>query len=141
MAKTKLHPIPTRDPISGGEFYVSELRCDESGVTLRGQFEVPRFATLDAEQMHFLETFLRCRGMISSVEKELGISYPTVRGRLDALLEALDLTPVKERESKDGKDEKKKDKGLDKKRAILDQLERGEITAEEAKTKLKGGIA
>lgn len=141
MAKTKLHPIPARDPISGGEFYVSELRCDESGVTLRGQFEVPRLATLDAEQAHFLETFLRCRGMISSVEKELGISYPTVRGRLDALLEALDLTPVKERESKDGKDEKKKDKGLDKKRAILDQLERGEITAEEAKTKLKGGIA
>lgn len=137
MSKTKAHAIPTKDPVSGGDFYVSELKCDDSGVTLRGRFEIPRFATLDAEQTHFLETFLRCRGMISSVEKELGMSYPTVRSRLDALLEALELAPVKEKEEK----KKDRDKVLDKKRAILDQLERGEITAEEAKAKLKGSNA
>ena len=139
MGKLKLNPIPQKDPISGGELYVSELQCDESGVSLRGKFEIPRFATLDAEQTHFLETFLRCRGMISSVEKELGISYPTVRGRLDSLLDALNLAPVKEKEDKDKKREK--DRVLDKKRTILDQLERGEITAEEAKAQLKGGTA
>lgn len=137
MSKTKARTIPTKDPVSGGDFYVSELKCDDSGVTLRGRFDIPRFATLDAEQTLFLETFLRCRGMISSVEKELGISYPTVRSRLDALLEALDLAPVKEKEEK----KKDRDKALDKKRAILDQLERGEISAEEAKAKLKGSNA
>lgn len=135
MGKTKLHPLPQRDPVSGGELYISEVRNDDSGVSIRGQFEIPRFGGLDAEQSHFLETFLRCRGMISTVEKELGISYPTVRSRLDALLEALDLAPVKEREEKDKK------KVTDKKRSILDQLERGEITAEEAKSRLKGGGA
>ena len=138
MGKLKLSPIPQKDPISGGELFVSELHCEESGATLRGRFEIPRFAALDAEQTHFLETFLRCRGMISSVEKELGISYPTVRGRLDSLLDALDLAPVKEKEDKD---RKKDNKVLDKKRSILDKLEKGEITAEEAKAQLKGGTA
>jgi hypothetical protein len=122
--------LPSQDPISGGELYVSELTCDESGVSIRGRFEIPRYARLDAEQSKFLETFLRCRGVINAMERELGISYPTVRARMDALLQALDLTPVKE-------DAPRKDKASDTKRTILDQLERGEITAEEAKTKLK----
>jgi hypothetical protein len=132
MEKTKLLPIPPKDPVSGGELYISELACEESGVTLRGKFEVPKYAKLDAEQARFLETFLRCRGMLNSVERELGISYPTVRSRLDALLEALDLPPVKEEAGA------KKPKMVDR-RKILDQLERGEITPEEAKSKLRGG--
>jgi hypothetical protein len=65
----KLHPIPARDPVSGGEFYVSELRNDESDISLRGHFALPKYARLDPEQAHFLETFLRCRGTISAVEK------------------------------------------------------------------------
>lgn len=67
--------------------------------------------------------------MMNQVEQELGISYPTVRGRLDALLASLDLTPVKERTAR---------KSLrDDRRAILDKLEKGEITADEAKEKLR----
>lgn len=130
MGTRNLNMLPSQDPISGGELYVSELTCDESGVSIRGRFEIPRYARLDAEQGKFLETFLRCRGVINAMERELGISYPTVRARMDALLHALDLTPVKE-------DAPRKDKASDTKRTILDQLERGEITAEEAKTKLK----
>lgn len=129
MSEEKLHPIPARDPVSGEPLYVSELTCDASGVRITGRFEVPAYARLDAEQRVFLETFLRCRGMLNSVERELGISYPTVRARLDGLLEALDLAPVKE-------ETPKKPKTADKKRKVLDQLEKGEITAEEAKAKL-----
>jgi hypothetical protein len=132
MSKEQMYPIPARDPVSGGELYISELSSDESGVTIRGRFEVPRYARLDPEQAHFLETFLRCRGMISSMEKELNLSYPTVRARLDSLLETLGLSPVKEKE------EGKKEKASEKRRKVLDQLEKGEITAEEAKEKLRG---
>lgn len=135
MGKENLNPLLHRDPVSGGDLYVSELASEESGVTIRGRFEIPRYAKLDAEQARFLETFLRCRGMLNSVERELGISYPTVRARLDALLEALDLTPVKDESPKR---EKISDSN---KKKILDQLEKGEITAEEAKERLKEAAA
>jgi len=131
MGQKTLHKIPNSDPVSGGPLYISELTGEESGIQIRGKFEVPVYAKLDKEQGQFLETFLRCRGMISCVEKELGISYPTVRARLDSLLETLELAPAKE-------DAPKKDKSVEKRRKILDQLERGEITADEAKAKLRG---
>ena len=129
MARENLHRIPFRDPVSGGELHISELACEESGVTIRGKFEIPRYATLDAEQTKFLETFLRCRGMLNSVERELGMSYPTVRARLDTLLDSLGFTPMKE-------DNSKKERNGDKRRKILELLERGEITSEQAKEKL-----
>ncbi len=132
MGKSKLHEIPHRDPVSGEELYISELACDGSGIVIRGKFAIPRYSRLEAEQARFLETFLRCRGMITSMEKELGISYPTVRARLDALLDALDLAPVKD-------DTPKKDKLAEKRRKILDQLESGEISPAEAKVKIRGG--
>src|SRR5438132_797366 len=129
MGQKSLHKIPDSDPVSGGPLYIIELTGEESGIQIRGKFEIPRYARLDKEQSEFLETFLRCRGMISCVEKELGISYPTVRARLDALLESLGLAPAKEESSK---------KSAEKRRKILDQLEKGEITAQEAKAKLRG---
>jgi hypothetical protein len=129
MSKEKLRKLLTRDPVGGGDLYVSELTSDESGISIRGRFEIPRYARIDPEQSRFLETFLRCRGMLNSVERELGISYPTVRARLDALLAALDLAPIKE--------EVKKDKSSERKKQILAELEKGEINAEEAKARLK----
>lgn len=129
MGEKNLYPLPCQDPITGGDLYVSELTCEE-GISIRGRFEIPRYARLDAEQNRFLETFLRCRGVLNAMERELGISYPTVRARLDSLLQALDLTPIKE-------DSPRKEKSEEKKRSILDQLERGEITPQEAKARLK----
>lgn len=130
MGEKNLYPVPCQDPVSGGELHITEVACDESGVSIRGRFEIPRYARLDAEQNRFLETFLRCRGVLNAMERELGISYPTVRTRLDSLLQALDLTPIKE-------DAPRKEKSEEKKRSILDQLERGEITPQEAKARLK----
>ena len=130
MSRDSLYPLPFKDPVTGADLTVSELFCPESGVSIRGRFEIPKYAKLDIEQSKFLETFLRCRGVITAMERELGISYPTVKARMDALLQALDLTPVKE-------ESPKKDKSVETKRAILDQLERGEISAEEAKARMK----
>jgi hypothetical protein len=125
----KEYDIPARDPVSGSRLYVSELSSEDGSVTIRGRFRVPRVSQIDRHHQDFLETFLRCRGVISSVEKELGISYPTVRARLDSLLEALDLEPVKPA--------KRKSEDSELKRSILEQLENGTISAAEAKEKLK----
>ena len=123
-----MHRIPHKDPVSGGELYISELTSEETGITIRGNFEIPRYAKLDTEMLDFLEIFLRCRGMLNGVERELGISYPTARARLDTLLGALNLSPIEARE--------RTDKNADKRKKILEQLENGEITADEAKKKL-----
>lgn len=132
MRDHEFHDIPAADPVTGGELYVSELTAKESGITIRGKFAIPRYAKLDKDHAKFLETFLRCRGMLSSVEKEMGLSYPTVRARLDALLTALDLTPVKV-------ETKEKVSASERQRLVLEQLERGEITAEEAKQRMREG--
>lgn len=123
--------MPTHDPISGKPLHVSELTNEDGSITIRGQFDIPPYARLDEEQARFLEVFLRSRGMLNGVERELGVSYPTVRARLDSLLAALQLTPLREeapRERRSGAQ----------KLSVLEQLEKGEITAEEAKEKLRG---
>ncbi len=96
MSRDDAHPLPAKDPIGGGPLVITEMQAVESGITIRGRFEVPRFARLSGEQARYLETFLKCRGMLNSVERELGISYPTARARLDAVLKALDLHAVRE---------------------------------------------
>jgi hypothetical protein len=96
MDGAKTYPVPARDPVSGGRLIITEVEGPETGVTIRGRFEMPRFAQLSPDQARYLETFLRCRGMLNSVERELGISYPTARARLDAVLKALDLHAVRE---------------------------------------------
>lgn len=78
-------------PICSGELAVTRLHCRSCGTTLEGDFSVGRFARLTREQFALLESFLRSRGNLKEMERELGISYPTVRARVDALLRALGL--------------------------------------------------
>ncbi len=132
MQNDELYDIPPKCPITGGPLYISELTNEESGTTIRGKFRIPKTAMVDQEQQQFLEVFLRSRGVISTVEKELGISYPTVRARLDSLLESLELPPLKE-----DKQTKKRAKDAEAKRRILEMLEEGKITASEAKAKMR----
>ncbi|MBL8067837.1 MAG: DUF2089 domain-containing protein [Armatimonadetes bacterium] len=126
--KDTLHPIPKACPVTGEKMYVSELTSEESGVVIRGRFAMPESAELSDEQKEFLTVFLRARGVISTIEKELGISYPTVRNRIDALLHDMGLEPYKGDRRTDRAEEKAK---------ILKQLEEGEISAAEAKEQLK----
>ncbi len=78
-------------PICSGELAVTRLHCRSCGTTLEGDFNVGRFARLSRDQFALLESFLRSRGNLKEMERELGISYPTVRARVDALLRALGL--------------------------------------------------
>ena len=86
---------------------------------------MPRFSQLKPEQVQFLEVFLRNRGMLNGVERELGISYPTARGRLDGVLEALGLKATEASAEATA--------GTSSPAEILDLLESGEIDAAEAK--------
>jgi hypothetical protein len=78
-------------PICSGELAVTRLHCRSCGTTLEGDFNVGRFARLTREQFALLESFLRSKGNLKEMERELGISYPTVRARVDVLLRALGL--------------------------------------------------
>jgi hypothetical protein len=87
-------------PSCKGHLSIREMECPVCNLTIRAEFEqdsattgsmVDRFRNLTNDEAYFLETFLRCRGIIRDVEAALGISYPTVRARLDGLLNALKL--------------------------------------------------
>jgi len=113
----------TRCPVCRSGMTVSELKCDSCGVSVRGRFEIPALCRLPRELYDFLFVFVRNRGVIREVERELGISYPTVRARLDEVLAALgEAEPAP---------------GVDRER-VVGMLERGEISAEEAERLLKG---
>ncbi|HJT64305.1 MAG TPA: DUF2089 domain-containing protein, partial [Candidatus Limnocylindria bacterium] len=78
-------------PVCSGELEISRLHCSTCGTTIEGEFGVGRFGRLSHEQMALLESFLRSRGNLKEMERALGISYPTVRARVEALVQALGL--------------------------------------------------
>ena len=109
--------IPTLCPACKSTLEITELKCLTCGTILQGEFPINKLISLSDEDSKFLIAFLRSRGNIKEVQERLGISYPTVKNRLDKLLITLGLF--------------KESEGL-KEKEILDTLERGEITAAEA---------
>ena len=83
------HDVISTCPVCSGELAVTRLHCRACGTTLEGDFSVGRFGRLSREQLALLESFLRSRGNLRDMERELGISYPTVRSRVEALVRAL----------------------------------------------------
>lgn len=132
-------------PVCEGELTISRLQCRSCGTALEGEFGVGRFGRLSKEQMSLLESFLRSRGNLKEMERELGISYPTVRGRVDALVRALGLADgeVVEGELDEAgaaaqapEPPAAADLAAER-RAILERLSRREIAADEAATALR----
>ncbi|NLW51316.1 MAG: DUF2089 domain-containing protein [Candidatus Brocadiaceae bacterium] len=95
---------------------VTGMRCDACGTELRGSFSLPRLARLPRELQDVVEVFLSCRGNIKEVERRLGISYPTVSKKLDAV-NLLLAAMGSENEARS---------------RILRQLEAGDLTVAEA---------
>jgi hypothetical protein len=131
-------------PVCEGELTISRLHCRSCGTALEGEFGVGRFGRLSKEQMALLESFLRSKGNLKEMERELGISYPTVRGRVDALVRALGLGEGDEGESE--ADEaasaveapEASDADLaGQRREILERLAKREIAADEAAAALR----
>ncbi|HYY55272.1 MAG TPA: DUF2089 domain-containing protein [Candidatus Dormibacteraeota bacterium] len=109
-----------RCPVCSEALRVTRLECDSCGTRVEGTFALGRFHSLTPEQLQFLETFVRVRGNIKDVERELGVSYPTARARLDAVIRALGF----EVPSEDHQSERRKE--------ILRELSEGKIEADDA---------
>lgn len=123
------HDVISTCPVCSGELAVTRLRCSSCGTTLEGEFSVGRFARLSRDQMALLESFLRSRGNLRDIERELGISYPTVRTRVEALVRSLGFGP---RADEDQGTPEEVPSTPATREAILERLARREITAEEA---------
>jgi len=87
------HDVISTCPVCSGELAVTRLHCRSCGTTLEGEFSVGRFGRLTKEQLVLLESVIRSRGNLRDMERELGISYPTVRSRVEALVRALGFGP------------------------------------------------
>ena len=110
----------SRCPFCEGRLEISRLGCGQCDTSIETTLPIPSFFRLPADLQEFVMTFLRCQGKIRDVEKELGVSYPTVIKRLD-LVNVLLGNQAAPSGRKD----------------ILEQLERGEITVQEATQLLK----
>lgn len=134
-----VHDVISTCPVCSGELTIARLHCRSCGTSLEGEFGVGRFGRLGVEQLALLESFLRARGNLKEMERELGISYPTVRGRLDALVRALGLSDgAGEPTAEDAETEAAEaPDSADARRSILERLARREIGADEAATALR----
>lgn len=112
-------------PVCEAKLKVVRLQCDRCKTGIDGNFELDKFSYLTSEQKEFIEIFVKNRGNIKEIEKDLGISYPTVRRNLDQVIEALgyNVKPIEEEVNK---------------KEILEKLSLGELTSEEALKRLKG---
>jgi hypothetical protein len=110
-------PVPTACPACTRTMAVTELTCPHCQTRVQGVFETPILWRLSPEQLQFVDVFLRCRGNIREVERELGISYPTVRSRLDQVIQVIAGQAPPERPSA---------------HEILDGLGSGRLTFDEA---------
>ncbi|OGO57075.1 MAG: hypothetical protein A2V85_17795 [Chloroflexi bacterium RBG_16_72_14] len=118
-------------PVCANELFVTRLRCGECGTTIEGEFGVGRFGRLTREQLALLESFLRSRGNLRDMERELSISYPTVRARVEALVRALGFGPRDEVEAP-APAIVAADDIMAGRREILERLSRRELSAEDA---------
>ncbi len=141
-----VHDVIATCPVCTDELTITRLHCRACGTALEGEFGVGRFGRLDREQLSLLESFLRSRGNLKEMERELGISYPTVRGRVDGLVRALGLSDAPDATDTDafdaaiGPDALDRDPEsdtTDQRRAILERLARREIDADEAARALR----
>lgn len=126
-------------PVCANELTITRLHCRGCGTSLEGEFGVGRFGRLAREQLTLLEAFLRSRGNLREMERDLGLSYPTIRGRLDALVRTLGLADG-DAAPEPATDEELATEQADvaaERRLILERLARHELSAEDAAAALR----
>lgn len=117
-----MNPVIGQCPICGDTLHVARLHCRSCDTMIEGHFTLGRLYQLSPAQLSFVELFVRCEGKINRVEQELGLSYQAVRTRLTEVIEALGYE-VGDTKSPATPEERHE---------ILDQLNDGQLTAEEA---------
>lgn len=178
-----MNPILTRCPVCGGDLMVTRLHCPACETSIEGAFDpsvantrlqeafspeqlkpLLPFSRLTAEQLQFVLTFVRCEGRFNRMEEEMGLSYPTLRNRLNEIIRAMGYEPSRDEAGRPEiarpdaarmsaeRAEAEQQEALRRARqepaprgpsaperqAILEMLSSGEIDMEEAKRRLRG---
>jgi hypothetical protein len=118
-------------PVCGEKLSITKLGCPRCSTAIEGDFQPCEFCRLPEDDLDFVKVFIKCRGNIKDVEKELGISYPTVRGKLDTVIKNLGFD-ISDKETTRENEAKKTARS-----EILEQLSKGEITPKEATELIK----
>ena len=124
-----MYAAPTRCPVCSSELEITRLHCSACDTSIEGRFAGGPIAHLTAEHLDFIVTFVRCEGKINRMEQEVGLSYPTIRNRLHEVIRALGFEP--------GKDETV-EITAEKRSSVLEDLESGKISADDAMRMLRG---
>ncbi len=155
-----MNPLLTKCPVCGGDLMITRLHCPACETTIEGEFDpgavggrlqeafspeqlkpLLPFSRLSAEQLQFILTFVRCEGRFNRMEDEMGLSYPTLRNRLNEIIRAMGYEPPREEAARPETPPAPPAPGPAERQSILDMLSRGEINLEEAKRRLRGGVA
>jgi hypothetical protein len=125
-----MYSAPRNCPVCGGEMLITRLYCPECDIKMEGHFSFGGLGGLTQEQLAFVETFVACEGKITRVQKALGISYPTVRSRLEETILAMGYEV--------GADDDEIEVDEEVRKQVLDDLAAGRITSEDAVRLLQG---
>jgi hypothetical protein len=121
-----MRPIILKCPSCDGNLTIARLDCPHCKISIDGEFAPPALLKLSGAQIDFIEVFIKNRGVIREVERELGVSYPTVRARLDDVITALGYS------AKSAPDASTADDRGSRRRAVLADLKDGKLTPDEA---------
>ena len=111
----------------GSPFYIERVRLADQEIAIDGRFDVPPLARLAADDQVFVAAFIRCHGSIKQMEKFFGVSYPTIKNRLNrigAQLPFAEIDPPAEEERPTRSE-------------LLSRLERGELTVNDVLARLQ----
>jgi hypothetical protein len=122
-----MHEMLTRCPVCGEPLAVTRLHCRSCSTSIEGQFDFGRLGRLSLEQVGFVETFLRCEGKLNRMEREMGLSYPTLRSRLTEVIRQMGYAVGPEAL---GPSEEERHQ-------VLDELASGKIDSAEAMRRLE----
>ncbi len=126
-----MYPAPTVCPVCQQTLTVTRLHCQACDTAIEGRFQLGGFGQLTPEQLAFAATFIKNEGKLNRLERELDLSYPTLRARLTELIRAMGFEPGQEEAALAGAAE------VDRLR-VLDELAAGNLSADEAIKALRG---
>lgn len=142
------YKAPGKCPVCGEKLAITKLNCPKCTTAIEGEFKPCPYCRLPKDELDFINTFIMCRGNIKDVEKTLGISYPTVRSKLDSVIKSLGLQDEAKKRTRREEMRAMKEEAMAElkeamadlkvaKEEILDNLSEGRLTMEEAMKAIK----
>jgi hypothetical protein len=116
--------------VGSSKIEIERVRLADSGVAIEGPFTLPPLAQLTADDQVFVAAFVRCHGSIKQMEKYFGVSYPTIKNRLNRIGSQLSFVEIEQGPDAEAPAETRS--------TILDRVSRGELTVAQALERLKG---